>query len=102
MDLGHCLFSKTCADCDRKEIYTLTDEAGRKFILRRYENSACRFELYNCVPLVCGSFEGGKLYDFTALDEASKSAYFACGEDEFELKKRLGNYTYGALRAGVN
>ena len=102
MDLGHCLFSKTCADCDRKEIYTLTDEAGRKFILRRYENSACRFELYNCVPLVCGSFEGGKLYDFTALDEASKSAYFACGEDEFELKKRLGNYTYGALRGGVN
>ena len=52
MDILYCPFSKTCATCDRRNLYTLTDEDGRKFPLRRYAvNGQCRFEMYNCAPL---------------------------------------------------
>lgn len=55
MDLIYCPFSKTCKDCDRKGVYTLTDENGREFPLRRYEvnypQNGCRFEIYNCADL---------------------------------------------------
>ncbi|MGN1104836.1 MAG: U32 family peptidase [Candidatus Coproplasma sp.] len=55
MDLIYCPFSKSCRDCDRKRIYTLTDENGREFPLRRYEVNyplnGCRFEIYNCADL---------------------------------------------------
>ncbi|MGN0813308.1 MAG: U32 family peptidase [Candidatus Coproplasma sp.] len=56
MDLIYCPFSKTCKDCDRKNMYTLTDENGREFPLRRYEvnypSNGCRFEIYNCADLL--------------------------------------------------
>ena len=55
MDLIYCPFSKTCKDCDRKGVYTLTDENSREFPLRRYEvnypQNGCRFEIYNCADL---------------------------------------------------
>lgn len=52
MDLCYCPFEKTCADCDRRDTYLLTDEKGRAFPLRRYVSAAgCRFELYNCARL---------------------------------------------------
>ena len=35
MDLIYCPFSKSCAECDRRELYTLTDENGRAFPMRR-------------------------------------------------------------------
>ncbi len=56
MDLCYCPFGKTCGTCDRREIYTLTDEEGRRFPLRRYRLGGCRFEVFNCAPLDC---EGG-------------------------------------------
>lgn len=52
MDLCYCPFSRACASCDKRDIYTLTDEAGRKFAMRRYRGAeGCRFELYNCASL---------------------------------------------------
>lgn len=51
MDLCYCPFEKTCASCDRRDVYTLTDGDGRKFPLRRYQLNGCRFEVYNCAPL---------------------------------------------------
>lgn len=63
MDLIYCPFSKTCKDCDKKDVFTLTDENGREFPLRRYRiNGACRFEVYNCARLAnrasfCGVIE---------------------------------------------
>lgn len=52
MDILYCPFEKTCKSCDKREFYTLTDEDGREFPLRRYTVfGACRFELYNCAPL---------------------------------------------------
>ena len=101
MDLGHCLFSKTCRNCDKKNCYVLADEAGREFPLRRYENSVCRFELYNCAPMVCAKDVPSKLYDFTALPSAKKRAYFQFCGDENALKNALGKYTANPWRSGV-
>ena len=57
MDLCYCPFGRTCAACDKRGVYTLTDEAGRRFPLRRYRAAeGCRFELYNCAALAA---EGG-------------------------------------------
>lgn len=67
MDLCYCPFEKSCSVCDRRQSYTLTDEEGRKFPLRRYRapDGNCRFELYNCAPLVIGKHDTGRLFDFT-------------------------------------
>ncbi len=69
MDLVHCPFSRTCADCDRRRRYTLEDEEGRRFPLLRYRaaGEGCRFELYNCAPLSADS-AAGRLVDLSAED----------------------------------
>ncbi len=66
MDLIYCPFGKSCGQCDKRDIYTLTDENGRAFPMRRYEVSGCRFELFNCANLVCENNFTGKLTDLTA------------------------------------
>ena len=57
-----------------KPAILLKDEDGREFPLLRGENSGCRFELFNNVPLVAKR-RGGMLYDFRALTEEEKEAY---------------------------
>ena len=69
MDLCYCPFSRTCASCDRRWRYTLTDEAGRQFPLRRYRAAeGCRFELFNCVPLAAGGGCASALLDCSLGD----------------------------------
>ncbi len=53
MDLGYCIFGRTCAQCDRRPLYRMTDDAGRTFFLSRYRTAdmGCRFEVYNCAAL---------------------------------------------------
>ncbi len=66
MDLCYCPFGRACAACDQKETYTLTDEAGRRFPLRRYRLSgACRFEVYNCAPLAAFNGMTGAIVDLS-------------------------------------
>ena len=66
MELCYCPFSRTCNTCDKRNTYTMTDEAGRKFPLRRYRAAeGCRFEVYNCVPLACGKGACSVLADCT-------------------------------------
>ncbi len=96
MELGHCLFSKSCAGCDRRSRYTLTDESGRAFPLLRYENSACRFELYNCLPLA-GERRGLALFDLSPLSDLEKVAYLSGGD----ARRLLSNYTSGAQKKGI-
>ena len=93
MELGHCPFAKTCADCDRRTEYTLCDESGRCFPLLRYKSSVCRFEIYNNVPLFVASDSGAKLYDFTAASSEVKQAVLS--------GKGLQERTTGALRRGI-
>lgn len=66
MDLIYCPFGKSCASCDKRDLYTLTDENGRSFPMRRYEVSGCRFELFNCARLSCKNDFTGSLTDLTA------------------------------------
>ena len=79
MDLCYCPFAKTCAVCDKKELYHLTDTEGRIFPVRRYKGADgnCRFEVYNCVKLSESRVKGaGKLTDatlFAAVRAADKT-----------------------------
>lgn len=66
MDLIYCPFGKTCHSCDKRGFYTLTDENGREFILRRYRADDCRFELFNCARLDFKNNFTGALSDLTA------------------------------------
>ena len=67
MDLIYCPFEKKCSSCDRRELYTLTDENGRKFPLRRYKITDCRFEIYNCAKLSHSECFAGNLIDNTFI-----------------------------------
>lgn len=74
MELCYCPFSRTCADCDRRAFYAMTDEDGRKFPLRRYQiGGKCRFEVYNCVSLAGEAGIVSRLADSSA-SEALKNA----------------------------
>lgn len=94
MELGHCPFGKSCASCDRRSRYTLTDEGGRRFPLIRYTNADCRFEVYNCACLAGGAARN-RLYDLSIFSDAEKEAILrgeSCGMPQ----------TGGALRRGTN
>lgn len=98
MDLIYCPFEKRCASCDKRALYTLTDEEGRKFPLRRYKTSACRFELYNCASLAAGT-PTGALLDCTLQNDPN--ALIAVCWDGKALKEYLKNYTRGHFEQPV-
>ena len=102
MDLCYCPFGKTCASCDQKAVYTLTDENGRAFPVRRYKgaNGDCRFEVYNCADLIStGVKGGGKLLDLT-LTKDKRAAMEA--KDDIELQKKVyQSHTSGHYKRGV-
>lgn len=102
MDLCYCPFSKTCAKCDKKWVYTLTDENGRAFPVRRYlsANGDCRFEVYNNAELIgCGLQNAGQLLDLTLTDFPSKA--YAIKDNESAQKAFYENYTSGHYKRGV-
>lgn len=92
MDLIYCPFEKRCASCDKRERYTLTDENGRKFPLRRYKTGACRFELYNCASLAATT-PTGVLVDCTLQGEPQKIIEIC--KNEKSLREYFKNYTRG-------
>ncbi|MBO5479568.1 MAG: U32 family peptidase [Clostridia bacterium] len=101
MDLCYCPFGKTCKSCDRKQIYTLTDENGREFPVRRYRsaNGDCRFEVYNCADLI-GKTQGvGTLIDVTVAKD--KSLIIAAKSDIDKQKDTCKQYTSGHSLRGV-
>ena len=103
MDLCYCPFEKTCAKCDKKSVYTLTDENSREFPVRRYvvANGECKFEAYNCAKLVGRGVTSGKLIDCTLenADEIAKIVQ-ALGSEE-EQKSLHKKYTYGHTKKSV-
>ena len=102
MDLCYCPFGKTCASCDKKAVYTLTDEGGRAFPVRRYiaGDGSCRFEVYNCAKLIgAGVKNAGKLLDVSVIED--KIATVHAKDDETEQKKLYQNYTSGHYKRGV-
>lgn len=103
MDLCYCPFGKTCSVCDKKDAYTLTDENGRAFPVRRYKDGwgECRFEIYNCASLVGGS-PLNALVDLTMTGtQKIKGNIAAFCADETKQKETFKKYTYGHARDGV-
>ena len=95
MDLIYCPFEKKCANCDMRELYTLTDGEGRSFPMRRYKVGACRFELYNCTNLVATVPDGaGTLLD-CSLEENAQNLIDICKNSEKLKNYYSGNYTRG-------
>lgn len=100
MDLIYCPFGKSCSSCDKANLYALTDENARKFPVRRYVVSACRFEVFNCARLVSSLSFGGALYDFSATEKRAALAALDC-DDVKELKQVLAPHTSGHSESGV-
>ena len=83
-------------------MYTLTDEQGRQFKVRRYKISSCRFEVYNPFKLVSSPCSGGELYDFTAsAAEEIQSVLRAETLSERKAVYGEGRYTSVNLPKGV-
>ena len=102
MDLCYCPFGKTCNKCDKREVYTLTDESGRTFPVRRYlsADGGCRFEVYNCADLVGIGINGaGKLMDVSLLSKKIDAVY--AKDNEMKQKSIYQNCTSGHYKRGV-
>ena len=102
MELCYCPFGKTCKVCDKKRVYTLTDENGRVFPVRRYlaADGSCRFEVYNCAELIGKGVKGaGQLLDLTLV--ADKEQAIAAKNDEQAQKTVYKNHTSGHYKRGV-
>ncbi len=98
MDLIYCPFEKTCKNCDRRDVYVLTDEEKRDFPVRRYTLTGCRFELYNCAELVSLCNFTGTLADGTLCDAGRLAGRLA---DEDKLKSMFKKYTHGHTVNGI-
>ena len=94
MDIVYCPFEKSCKSCDKRSSYRLTDESGRRFSLRRYSASSCRFELFNCDRLICMQQLTGRLLDCSLGDARMIGDAMAANDGE-KLKKLFKNYTAG-------
>ncbi len=102
MDLCYCPFGKSCASCDKRDFYTLTDENGRVFPVRRYlaADNTCRFEVYNCANLIGLGINGcGRLIDLTTEDAPAKA--YAHRDSEEMQKSFYAQYTSGHYKRGV-
>lgn len=101
MEFCYCPFGKTCSVCDKKQVYTLTDENGRTFPVRRYvsANGICRFEVYNCADLVgLGLKNTGKLIDLTLVQDRGAASLAITEEEQKEIYEK---YTSGHFKRGV-
>lgn len=92
MDLIYCPFGRRCAECDKRQTYTLTDENGRRFPIRRYNVADCRFEVYNCANLI-GSSPVGTFIDCSL--GASPDELIDIRSDEQMQKEYFKSYTQG-------
>lgn len=102
MDLCYCPFGKTCASCDQKRVYTLTDENGRAFPVRRYQDGdgICRFEIYNCASLVGATVEGaGQVVDASVFGNGTLAVKIK--DDVEEQKTNYRRYTSGHAKKSV-
>jgi len=97
MDLIYCPFERKCQTCDKRQIYTLIDENGRKFPLRRYKTGACRFELYNCASLAAATNTGALLDCTLQPDPNGLIKAFKNGT----LRDYLKNHTRGHSEQSV-
>ncbi len=96
MDLIYCPFGKKCLSCEKRGKYTLTDENGRQFTLRRYKTGDCRFEVFNCAKLAGVKNNCGALIDCT--NQQNPNGIINVLGDENALKQIFdNNFTRGHI-----
>ena len=98
MELGYCPYGKNCTKCKAPTLNTLTDYAGRKFILRRIKLSKCYFEIYNPMELV---YDNGNLALYNFVLRKGKEALLRMSSTPKEYRERVKNTTSGHLKNGV-
>ncbi|MCX4312268.1 MAG: U32 family peptidase [Clostridia bacterium] len=92
MTLCHCPYGK-CVNCSGRDM--LTDEAGRKFALRKYSAAHCYWQLLNCVPHSLQKKAGANIFlDCTELNAAQTEQVVLLGEYD-------GQYTVGNVNKGL-
>lgn len=103
MDLCYCPFGKTCAACDKRDFYTLTDENERKFFVRRYKDGLgeCRFEIFNCAYLAGGAATNGIVPLIDCTCEKDAADLLRLYGDAEKQKKTFKNYTFGHAKNSV-
>ena len=99
MSLIYCPFSKRCGDCSASSLFTLCDSDGRKFKVRRFKLSSCRFEVYNEAKLKSKFDFNKKIFDFTTLSGKEIDNLI---DDYFNnTNNNSNNFTSGNLVKGV-
>lgn len=98
MELAYCPYGKKCASCKVPSLTTLTDYAGRKFILRRIKLSRCYFEVYNPMELI-GENTGRSIYNLVLHKGKELENRFNASVKEY---REIANTTSGHLKKGVN
>lgn len=102
MDLCYCPFGKTCSVCDKRQRYTLTDESGRDFPVRRYlgADGNCRFEVYNCADLIGrGVKNSSQLLDLSITEDCQSA--IQAKDSETAQKCIYDKHTSGHYKRGV-
>ncbi len=95
MDLIYCPSGANCASCKKKSEYSMTDEEGRRFPVRRYRMRSCRFEIYNPYLLVSSKNIERNAIDLTCTSNEERKALL--NSDVSAIERR----TYGNLQRGV-
>ncbi|MBR3804522.1 MAG: U32 family peptidase [Clostridia bacterium] len=68
MDLVYCPFGKNCKNCKINGDFTLVDRDNRRFAVKKYKISECRFKVYNNA-LLKGSREFNEIIDNYLLND---------------------------------
>lgn len=94
----YCPFKKQCFDCRRKNYFSVTDDTGHSFMLRRYKlNGKCRFELYNG-DIIKTSKTAYNFFNFIKFSDRQTEAFLSGREDGLkDLKFTVGNLKRGIL-----
>ena len=98
MDLIYCPFSNDCKNCNKSNLFTLTDDFMRDFPLLRYEIDGCLFKVYNTSVLLGKNFNN-QIHNFATL---SGEQIAVLQYDDVEMiRKSIKNYTQGNFSKGI-
>ena len=103
MNLIYCPFSKNCVKCKANSSnIILEDEQNRRFFVRKYKLSDCRFEVYNTADLCCGTdINCNKIFNFVSYSKEKCNKILANLDNEQQLKNILQNCTHGNFKRGI-
>jgi len=102
MQFIYCPIGKNCNNCINHNIFNLVDDNNRKFIVRRYRLSSCRFIMYNSYDLVSDEVNSNRLYNFTLYDTDKIIKILNNINNVSELKNIIVDYTKGHFLKGIN